>query len=388
MESQQTLSKMTLTVFIIMNFVLAMSAFLFNGILDQVAKQMQIPLAETGFLNSAYAYGAGFGVPITLFVFRKIERTKILKVMLLLTIVASIWMLMARSFEELLLIRFLTGITGNSFWVLALGTVAILSPPEKLGSTLAKLLMGASMSLVIGMPLTRLLSHYFDWKIDYAFLVFLMLLSLLYLIQHLSPLEKSDNDEEVNFKTELQLLKNKEILFVLFSSLIIFLGYGALFTYITPYLLKLFPQVNSFLSIYLIINGIGCFVGNLFAGYVCDKIGYKKALLIGTGTQALLTGLMCLFHHVMWLTLILVFLFEFMGWYNGLQLNSGIATTTENKSSFILSLNSSNIQLGQAFGLSIAVIVIKDFGIHSLTLLTLATTLLVLTTSLILREKS
>lgn len=46
-----------------MNFVLAMSAFLFNGILDQVAKQMQIPLAETGFLNSAYAYGAGFGVP-------------------------------------------------------------------------------------------------------------------------------------------------------------------------------------------------------------------------------------------------------------------------------------------------------------------------------------
>ncbi len=77
-----------------------------------------------------------------------------------------------------------------------------------------------------------------------------------------------------------------------------------------------------------------------------------------------------------------------MGWFVGLQLNSGINITTQNKSSFILSLNSSNIQLGQAIGLSIAVSVIKAFGIQSLTLLTLSSALLVLIIASLLKERN
>ncbi|PND48529.1 hypothetical protein AT575_00630 [Streptococcus penaeicida] len=142
METHKRLTKPTLFIFTLMNFVLAMSSFLFNGILDQVAQQLAIPISETGLLNSAYAYGAGLGVPITLVLFRKFERTSMLKIMLALTIMASIWMIYTRSFEQLLLIRFLTGVTGNGYGVLAMGTVAALTPPEKLGSTLAKLIMG------------------------------------------------------------------------------------------------------------------------------------------------------------------------------------------------------------------------------------------------------
>nr|WP_307962735.1 hypothetical protein [Streptococcus uberis] len=60
----------------------------------------------------------------------------------------------------------------------------------------------------------------------------------------------------------------------------------------------------------------------------------------------------------------------------------------QNKSSFILSLNSSNIQLGQAIGLSIAVLVIKAFGIQNLTLLTLSSALLVLMIASLLKERN
>lgn len=77
-----------------------------------------------------------------------------------------------------------------------------------------------------------------------------------------------------------------------------------------------------------------------------------------------------------------------MGWFVGLQLNTRISIRPQNKSSFILSLNSSNIQLGQAIGLSIAVLVIKAFGIQSLTLLTLSSALLVLMIASFLKERN
>ena len=46
-------------VFIFMNFALSMSSTLFGAILDMVASQMQISVAQAGLLSTFYAYGAG-----------------------------------------------------------------------------------------------------------------------------------------------------------------------------------------------------------------------------------------------------------------------------------------------------------------------------------------
>ena len=130
------------------------------------------------------------------------------------------------------------------------------------------------------------------------------------------------------------------------------------------------------------------FLGQSIWGYVSDKIGYKKSLLLGTFCLVLLTLLLFIFQHHFWISLILFFCWQFMGWFIGLQLNTGISIRPQNKSSFILSLNSSNIQPGQAIGLSIAVLVIKAFGIQSLTLLTLSSALLVLMSASLLKERN
>ena len=71
-----------LLVFSAMSFVLAMTAFVFSGILDKVAASLGISVADSGLLNTMYSYGAAFGVPITLILFRKVERSKMLKLML------------------------------------------------------------------------------------------------------------------------------------------------------------------------------------------------------------------------------------------------------------------------------------------------------------------
>lgn len=70
-----------MAVFIMMNFAMSMSGTLFNGILDKIAADMHISVAQTGYLTSLYAYGA-IGTPVILIVLRKMSRSHLLKAML------------------------------------------------------------------------------------------------------------------------------------------------------------------------------------------------------------------------------------------------------------------------------------------------------------------
>lgn len=58
-----------------------------------------------------------------------------------------------------------------------------------------------------------------------------------------------------------------------------------------------------------------------------------------------------------------------------LQLNTGIAQATENKSSFILGLNSSALFLGNAIGSSLAAVVITLGGIQNIVFISLLTSI-------------
>lgn len=65
------------------------------------------------------------------------------------------------------------------------------------------------------------------------------------------------------------------------------------------------------------------------------------------------------------------------GWFIGLQINTAITIVTQNKSSLMISLNSSGIQLGQALGTSIAAMIIIKANISFIVLLSTVTSIIV-----------
>ncbi len=65
------------------------------------------------------------------------------------------------------------------------------------------------------------------------------------------------------------------------------------------------------------------------------------------------------------------------GWFIGLQINTAITIVTQNKSSLMISLNSSGIQLGQALGTSIAAMIITKANISFIVLLSTVTSIIV-----------
>ena len=358
-----------LIVFCLMSFVLAMTAFVFGGILDQVALSLNISVANSGLLNTMYSYGAAFGVPITLIVFRKIERSKMLKIMLFITILMSLALITVQSFPQMLLVRLMMGISANSYGVLAIATVVAVTPKEKQGRAMAFLIMGSSLALVIGIPLTRALSEVLDWR---SIFVILMVVMIFCLLMFMLFLPKGDHEStKIQLRNELRFFKDGKTLLIILYTLTMFIGYNAFYTYVTPYLLELFPSVEKFMSFVLVAFGIASFFGNIIGGQVSDRIGYRKSMLVGAILQLIFAVLIFLTQPIMWLSIVMIVLWITSAWFTGLQLNTGIAQVTHNQSSFMISINSSAIQLGGAIGASISAVVIAGTGIENIVIMLL-----------------
>lgn len=362
---------LTLLVFALMSFVLSMTASVFGGILDQVAVSLDISVAESGLLNTMYLYGAALGVPLTLILFRRIERIKMLKITLFITILMSLGTVYAQNFGQLLVVRLGMGITANSYGVLAIALIAVLSPKERLGRSMAFYIAGNSLALVIGVPLTRILSSVFDWRSIFWILSGIMVFSLVYFQRNLP--EGDHESTKLNLKNEMQFLKDGKVLSLLFYTLIMFMGSGAFYTYVTPYLLILFPSIEPVMSLILVLLGMAAFIGNLIGGHVSDRIGYSRSMLLGGVLQMGMTLLLIIAQPVGWLSVVFAILWQMSLWFTGLQVNTGIAQATENKSSFMISINSSLIQLGGALGSSLAAVIIPLGGIQNIVYVTLLT---------------
>ena len=346
--------KKTILVFTLMNFVLSMTAFLFSGILDKVAASLNVPVASAGMLNSMHSYGSAIGVPLTLILFRKFSRARMLKIMLALSILVNILLVTASGFGILLALRFLSGVSINSYGVLATATVIAMTKREHLGRSLALLIAGNSLALVVGIPFTRAISDLADWRVIFWALIAIMALCLTYFQVKLK--EKQQDHPRLNLRLELRLLENPRIYLIFLFTFIMFMGYHGVYNYVTPFLLHLFPHAEARMSLYLVFFGLGSFLGNYLGGRVSDRIGYARSTLLGAVAQALMVFLMLFMRNSLWVMVILISLWVMSSWFMGLQLNSGVAQETNNQSNFLLSLTGSAIQLGSAVGTSIVAV--------------------------------
>ena len=152
-----------------------------------------------------------------------------------------------------------------------------------------------------------------------------------------------------------------------------YVAYGAFHTYIAPY--WSFSSVRrTLMSVILVLSGIAGFAGNLAGGYVADRIGYAKSMLLGAALETVLTLLILVCQPIKWLSVLLILLWVVSAWFAGLQVNIGIAQETHN-SSFMISVNKSMILLGIAIGSSLAAIVISLSRIENIVYLVLLASL-------------
>ena len=367
-------SQLTLIVFMLMNFVIGMSAMVFGGILDQVAISLNVSVALTGLLATSFSIGAAIGVPIILIVFAQSNRKRLMLILLSLSLLSNIATILAPNFVLLLVARTLMGITINGYGVMAISTVTSLAEKDRQGRSLAFLIMGNALAMLVGIPLARALSGILDWRGIFWILNLLTFLAFVYFALVLpNPKEEA---AKMSILDQFEYLKSIKVWALLIFTLVMFSGYAALNTFVTPFLLDRFPGLNPIMSLVLVGLGLASFIGNNIGGHLSDRIGYSKSMLVGAILQALNILMVIVLRNYTLLNILFIIFWIMSAWITGLQLNLGIMQETHHDARFIISLTGTSIQLGSAIGSSIAALIVANYGIQSIVYFTLGMTVL------------
>ena len=367
-------SQLTLIVFMLMNFVIGMSAMVFGGILDQVAISLNVSVALTGLLATSFSIGAAIGVPIILIVFAQANRKRLMLILLSLSLLSNIATILAPNFVLLLVARTLMGITINGYGVMAISTVTSLAEKDRQGRSLAFLIMGNALAMLVGIPLARALSGILDWRGIFWILNLLTFLAFVYFALVLpNPKEEA---AKMSILDQFEYLKSIKVWTLLIFTLVMFSGYAALNTFVTPFLLDRFPSLNPIMSLVLVGLGLASFIGNNIGGHLSDRIGYSKSMLVGAILQALNILLVIVLRNYTLFNILFIIFWIMSAWITGLQLNLGIMQETHHDARFIISLTGTSIQMGSAIGSSIATLIVANYGIQSIVYFTLGMTVL------------
>jgi len=342
------------------SFLLGTSQFVVGGVLDKIADSLMITVAMAGQIVTAFSIGAAIGTPIILMAISKWGKREQLLMALSSIVISTIMTAILPGFTLLVLSRFLFGIGFGVYAVSAYTIIADLAETGKEGRAMANLAVGASAALVVGVPLGRVIASSYSWRfifIGIAILVFLALIGVMVSFKAVEAVPA------IPMKTQLKVLSEKRIVLTLMISVLIFISYSSVNTYITPILMTLLPRLQSSISLILLGIGISSVIGSKVGGHLADHIGPQKTLIFSVAFQGLMLLLVFAFPKSVYLTIPLLFAWASGAWVCGPTLAYNLISIYRESASILLSLNSTFVQIGFALGSIIGGIIMSHLSI-------------------------
>ncbi|MFJ7951110.1 MFS transporter [Lysinibacillus sp. NPDC096418] len=312
-------AKLTLLALAISSFGIGSTEFISVGLLPLITNDFGISLSTAGLTVSIYALGVTIGAPLLTVLTSKIDRKKVLLLVMGLFIVGNLWVAMAPTFSLLLIGRIISALAHGVFMSIAAVIAADVVAPNKRASAIAFMFTGLTLATVTGVPLGTFIGQVTDWRMSFVFIVIIGIIGLVsnaLLVP--SNLSKSN---PISIRDIGKVLSNIRMLLILFITAI---GYGGVFvvyTYVSPILEKHMGYSPQAIVVILVIYGICVAIGNTLGGHLANNNPLRAIFFIFIGLALALLGInFTLESQVIGLiTVLLMGLFMFMN-VPGLQL--------------------------------------------------------------------
>ncbi|RED65906.1 MFS transporter [Cohnella lupini] len=346
----------------IVSFLVGTSENIIAGILDMVAGDMGVSVAAAGQLITVFSLAYAFGTPILMALTARVERRKLMLSALSIFFVGNVVAVTSTGYLSLMGSRIILALSTGLFVVVALTVAAKLAQPGKQGSAIATLVMGFSTSLIVGVPLGRVIAAAYDWKIIFAGIG---ILGLLAMVAILRTIPKSEGEAPVPVRTQLTMLRNPKIAIALSITFFWIFGYSIVYTYISPYLLTITGMSEKAVSIGLFAFGVASLIGSKLGGVSTDKWGVPKTLIGGMLLHSGVLFLLAAFSQSAYLMFPLLMLWALFAWSSAPTQQYYLITLSPEASGIMLSLNTSVLQLAMAAGAGVGGIVVSGISLSA-----------------------
>jgi DHA1 family inner membrane transport protein len=237
------------------------------GFLPSIAAGVDVSIPAAGLLISAYAVGVMVGAPgMTLALTRLRLRTSLMLLMGIFAI-GNVLSALAPNYGMLLVARIVTSLSHGAF--IGLGSVAAarLATQGRRASAVATVFMGLTIANIGGVPAATWMGQEIGWRAAFAGMAGLGLVAMAALGV---ALPEGEAGTMPDWRRELRALKRPAVLRALAASALGSSAMFALYTYIAPVLAHLTRASDGFVTIALVLVGVGFTLGNGFGGRLAD----------------------------------------------------------------------------------------------------------------------
>ncbi|MEB5995609.1 MFS transporter [Serratia ureilytica] len=238
------------------------------GLLPTIAKGVDVSIPMAGMLISAYAVGVMVGAPLmTLLLSHRARRSALIFLMAIFTL-GNVLSAVAPDYTTLMLSRIITSLNHGAFFGLGSVVAASVVPKEKQASAVATMFMGLTIANIGGVPAATWLGETIGWRMSFLATAGLGVIAMLGLW---FSLPKGSAGVRPDVKRELSVLVRPQVLSALLTTV---LGAGAMFTlytYISPVLQHITDATPLFVTVMLVLIGVGFSIGNYLGGKFADR---------------------------------------------------------------------------------------------------------------------
>lgn len=272
-----------------MNFTHLVDFMIMMPLGDQLMKIFGITPQQFTVIVSAYTFSAGVSGFFSAFLIDRFDRKKALLTTYVGFTLGTLSVVLADSYELLVLARVFTGFFGGVIGALVLSIVSDLYTFKERGKAMGIVMAAFAMASVLGVPIGLYLASHFEWHTPFLFLGSLgLVISIVAFF--VMPTMKGHIGES-SAANPLQVLKNifsdtNQVL-ALFMGFVLIMGQFMIVPFFAPYMISNvgFTEDNIAL-LYMFGGGAVMFTGP-WVGRLTDRFGANRVFTIALLSSAI-----------------------------------------------------------------------------------------------------
>ena len=257
------------------------------GLLSSIAGGFGLTEAQTGMMTSIYAWAVmALSLPLMVFASR-FEFKRLLLAVLALFTAGQFACAVAPTFELLVTARLLVACAHAIFWSIASVMATRAVAPEHGSLALSMVATGTSVAMVFGLPLGRAIGLTVGWRMTFACVGVVGAALAVYMAVIFPRILAG---ERFGLRQLPGLFRNRALLTVYVSTLLVATGYYTAYSYIDPYLAQVARLDAGTATMALTVFGAAGLAGSLLfsRAYDAHRLPFLGTALAGLSAALLL----------------------------------------------------------------------------------------------------
>jgi MFS transporter, DHA1 family, inner membrane transport protein len=245
------------------------------GILPSIAEHFHIRVSKAGMLVSLFALAVAVSGPTMPLFFSGMNRKMVMLLVLGVFLLGNIVSIFTSNFTVLLIARVLPAFLHPVYCSLAFTVAANSVCEEEAPKAVAKVLIGVSAGMVVGVPIVSFIDHTVSFEMAMSFFA---IVNALVLVATLIFVPSMPVKERLSYGSQLSVLKKPITWLAIIAVILLNSAIFGVYSYLSEYLKTVTNLSSNIVSLMLLLYGGANIIGNIVAGRLLTKSAIKSVV--------------------------------------------------------------------------------------------------------------